>query len=435
MRDRFSSIAPVIDDDPVTALRDPELFSDFTSREKHPAEQRGIAFGSFRESGNEAFWDDKRVDGGLRVYVAKGKELIGFEEDLSGDLASSNFFKNRHGTGELECCDRDGTFARRRRMCSGRLKQIGTGVEAGYTDALMKRLLRVLTIIILTAVVVLGAVAGAFYLIAAKKRNHQYEVAVAPSTIPVTAGVAANGERIALIRGCIDCHGADLGGKKVMDNGAMGRMYGTNLTRGKGGIGAAFSETDWIRAIRHGVNPAGHALVLMPSQEYSQLSEQDLADLTAYIESVPPVDRETVPIKLGPISTMLIATGKMRLAANRIDHANVRPSDVAPALTPEYGKYLATSCQGCHGVNFSGGRIEAGPPSWPHAPNLTPGGDGAVSGYTQEAFVKLLRDGRRPNDTEISPIMPRTFGQMSDDEIHALWLYLKSIPAAPTGSR
>jgi hypothetical protein len=31
--------------------------------------------------------------------------------------------------------------------------------------------------------------------------------------------------------------------------------------------------------------------------------------------------------------------------------------------------------------------------------------------------------------------MPRAFGQMTDDELMAIWLYLKTVAPAPTGVR
>jgi len=38
----------------------------------------------------------------------------------------------------------------------------------------------------------------------------------------------------------VDCHGKDLGGKTVMNNGAMGRIDGPNLTHGQGGLPTSY---------------------------------------------------------------------------------------------------------------------------------------------------------------------------------------------------
>jgi mono/diheme cytochrome c family protein len=127
--------------------------------------------------------------------------------------------------------------------------------------------------------------------------------------------------------------------------------------------------------------------------------------------------------------------GKMPVAAEVIDHAHLQPSTVKPGRTLEYGRYLAVGCIGCHGPNYTGGKIEAGPPDWPAAANLTPHPNGAVTSWTEADFMQTLRSGRRPNGTELNPAMPRNFGLMNDEELGALWLFLKSLPAAPTGTR
>ncbi|MDQ6831420.1 MAG: hypothetical protein M3081_21375 [Gemmatimonadota bacterium] len=60
---------------------------------------------------------------------------------------------------------------------------------------------------------------------------------------------------------CAGCHGDDLGGNAVIEGGAFGRVYAPNITRGTGGVGSVMaSDVDWVRAIRHGVAPAGRAL-------------------------------------------------------------------------------------------------------------------------------------------------------------------------------
>jgi len=45
---------------------------------------------------------------------------------------------------------------------------------------------------------------------------------------------------------------------------------------GKYGIGGSYTDADWVRAIRHGVDPDGKPLVLMLSQEFNKLGDADL---------------------------------------------------------------------------------------------------------------------------------------------------------------
>jgi cytochrome c553 len=196
-------------------------------------------------------------------------------------------------------------------------------------------------------------------------------------------------------------------------------------------LGATFRDEDYVRAIRHGVAPDGRALFLMPSADYTHLSDEDMGDLLAYIKSVPPVNKPSGPVALGPVARALVAFGKIKLDAERIDHTNAKPADIKPEPTLEYGRYLAAGCTGCHGSNFSGGKIAIGPPDWPPAQNLTP--EGQLAKWTEADFFAALRSGKRPDGTEINPVMPRVFGQLDDVETKALWLFLKSLPPAATG--
>ncbi len=277
--------------------------------------------------------------------------------------------------------------------------------------------------------------AGAVWATSNTKFNKTYAVSVRPVRIPDEAAAIARGRHIAETRGCVDCHGKDFGGTKVIEDGAMGRIHGTNLTRGAGGRIANWKDEDWVRAIRHGVGPDTRGLFLMPSAEYSHLSDEDLGAVIAFLKTVPPVNRENVALALGPVTRVLLTVDKMKLAAEEIDHANLRPPSVPVGVTVEYGRYIAAGCTGCHGANYSGGKIEIGPPDWPQAANLTPHADGRLAKWSEADFVKTLRTAKRPDGTELDPVMPRAFGQMDDTELKALYAFFKTLPAAAKGVR
>ena len=299
----------------------------------------------------------------------------------------------------------------------------------------MSRVLKILGYVAIGLVSVVAVAATATVLGSNARLKKTYSVTPRSVAIPSDAVTIAHGKHLAETRGCNDCHGKDYAGAKVIEDGAMGKLYGPNLTRGKGGRIATFKDEDWVRAIRHGVGPDGRGLFIMPSEEYSHFSDEDLAALVAYMKTIPAVDRERVPTELGPISRMLLATGKMKLAAEVIDHPNVKPKAIVPAVSAEYGKYVAASCIGCHGPNLSGGKIEIGPPSWPQAANLTPHADGRVGKWTEAEFVQVMRTAKRPDGTELNEVMPRAFGQMNDVELKALFAFFKSLPATTTGAR
>lgn len=285
----------------------------------------------------------------------------------------------------------------------------------------------------LVGLVVVGALAA--YVSSNAKLQKTFTVSPRPVAIPTGADAIARGRHIAETRGCNECHGKDYAGNKVIDDPAMGRLHGANLTRGRGSRVGSFSDVDWVRAIRHGVGPDGRGLYLMPSEEYAHFTDEDLGALVAFLKSLPAVDRDRVPVTLGPVSRVLLATGKIKLAAEVIDHAHEQPKALVKEPTATYGRYLANGCIGCHGPNLSGGKIDIGPPDWPHAANLTPHPDGHLAKWTEADFIAALRTGKRPDGTALNPVMPRLFGQMDDVELKALWAFLRTLSPVATGAR
>lgn len=300
----------------------------------------------------------------------------------------------------------------------------------------MRKLLKFLGFVVL--ILVVAAVGLAIFV---RQRStaaieKSYAVTVRPIPIPTDATAIAHGGHLARTRGCVDCHGADFAGGKVIEDGAMGRLYGPNLTPGKGSRVGTFRDEDWVRAIRHGVGPDGKGFFVMPSLEYSLMSDEDLGALIAFLKTVPAVDRERVATEYGPVSRALLTfSPEKMIAAGAIDHAYVAPKTVVKAPTAEYGKYLAASCFGCHGTNYSGGKIEIGPPDWPMAANLTPHADGRLTKWSEQDFVNVMRTAKRPDGTELNPVMPRGFAGMDDIELKALWAFFRSLPAVPQGQR
>jgi mono/diheme cytochrome c family protein len=276
---------------------------------------------------------------------------------------------------------------------------------------------------------------AAIYGLSGRRLSRLHSVQARTLVIPTTAAAVEKGRHIVSTRGCMDCHGADLGGKKVIDDPAVGMFWGPNLTRGAGGLPADHTDLDFVRAIRHGVAPNGRSLVLMPSQEYTTLSDEDLGATIAYLKSVPPVDRPRGPVAPGPVARLLIVMGQIKLAADEINHETVQAASVTPEISVSYGKYLIANCVGCHGPNLSGGKIPGGPPHWPAAANLTPEASTRISKWTEAQFVSVLRTHQRPDGTQLDPVMPAAYAQMTDVELKALWAYLKSIPPAATASR
>jgi mono/diheme cytochrome c family protein len=295
----------------------------------------------------------------------------------------------------------------------------------------MKRLLR-WTGVALGAVVGLVVLAlAAVYGVSEFRLRKTYDVPAVALSLRDDSATIARGKHIATIRGCIDCHTGNLGGGKFIDVPLLGTVYAANLTRGENGAASFFTDADWDRAIRHGVKPDGKPLLVMPAQEYKDLSDEDLAAVVAYLRSVPPVDTPPRENRVGPLGRFLEVTGKaIVVPASHLDHTAPRKPAPPAGPTAEYGAYLITGCSGCHGEKLSGGPVPGSPPDSPPALNLTPDPATGLGKWTEADFTRVLREGKKPDGSEVRAPMPwKLTSELTDDEIHALWLYLRSVPA------
>lgn len=243
----------------------------------------------------------------------------------------------------------------------------------------------------------------------------------------------ARGEHLVKTRvACNGCHGADLGGRVVIDQLIAGYWAAPNLTSGDGSVTRGFTAADWDRAIRHGVRHTGQSSS-MPCLEFVNLSDHELADIVAYVQSRPPVNRTLNAIWIGPLFSFVVAFKSDTLLAFTIDHQ--KPHAAEPpveAASVELGVHIAQVCRGCHGEHLSGGKV-AGDPNMPIVANITPHETG-LKGWTEADFFRALRDGKRKDGTAIRPQMPwKAYGQMNDVELKALWAYLQTVPPLEKG--
>lgn len=243
------------------------------------------------------------------------------------------------------------------------------------------------------------------------------------------------GRHLAVTRGCTDCHGDDLAGRVVIDAGPIGLYVAANLTAA--GAGAGMDANIFEHAVRHGVGRDGRPLRFMPATDFAGMGDDDVAALFAYVQSVPPASKLLPETRIGPLGRVLYLFDQIPvlITAQAVDHAAASAPRAAPiaAATADYGRYLASGCTGCHGGRFAGGRIPGAPPEIPIAANLTPDPSG-LGGWSEVDFVRAIREGKRPDGSDIDPFMPwKSLGQMTDTELRALHAYLQSLPPLPRG--
>lgn len=273
-------------------------------------------------------------------------------------------------------------------------------------------------------------------------------LALAIVASPAAAGDAARGKEIfALAAGC-SCHTMNsgpvgAGGAKVAT--PFGTFYGTNITPDvETGIGA-WSDDEIEAAIRDGWRRGGSAEApVMPYNWYAGMSDADVADLIAFLRTLPPVRRENTPHE-GQLPLSRWAYWGWRLLFFRPPSA---PPATAPAAGVERGRYLAdhvSLCADCHTPRTMLGAVDTsmymagtalGPGGAP-VPNITPDASG-VADWDRADLARLLKSGMMPDFDNVQGAMGEVvdgvgggpgYKDASDADRQAIADYLKTVPA------
>jgi cytochrome c553 len=123
---------------------------------------------------------------------------------------------------------------------------------------------------------------GRFNILTAPKTTYTADSSAAPdSNAPDSS--SSYGAYLARVAGCAGCHGTGLSGGRVA--GPPNLPLAANIT--PSGIGA-WTEADFVRAMREGRRPDGRVLDgFMPWRYYGQMSDAELHALWTYLRSVP----------------------------------------------------------------------------------------------------------------------------------------------------
>ncbi|MEW6330619.1 MAG: cytochrome c [Pseudomonadota bacterium] len=103
---------------------------------------------------------------------------------------------------------------------------------------------------------------------------------------------------------------------------------------------------------------------------------------------------------------------------------------------PRQGEYLfrAAGCAGCHtdtdnqGAPLAGGRALHTPFGVFYTSNITPDPDTGIGRWSENDFVRALREGISPRGEHYYPAFPYTsYTQLSDADLHAMWTWLRGL--------
>lgn len=257
------------------------------------------------------------------------------------------------------------------------------------------------------------------------------------------------------VASCVDCHSdrdfskfsgplvpgtIGKGGMVLGEEfGLPGTFYAKNITPYALGN---WTDGEILRAITEGVSKDGTVLFpIMPYLAFRKMDREDIYSIIAYVRTLPSIKND-------------VPKSKANFPMNFIMKTIPSKSELTPipnkSNTVEYGKYLIdfASCADCHtpsekgtpipGKEFSGGveiKLPGGIILRPA--NITPDNETGLGLWTKEQFIKTFkqRSSAESINTTVKPdefqtIMPWwVYGNMTEEDLGAIYDYLRTIPA------
>lgn len=195
---------------------------------------------------------------------------------------------------------------------------------------------------------------------------------------------AAHGATVFAAAGCASCHTAPEGQDKQLLVGGMsfvsdfGTFYAPNISPGSAGIGG-WDLPQFARAVREGVSPeGGHYYPAFPYGAYVKMTDADVADLFAYMQTLPTSDTPSRTHDVGFPFNIRRGLGVWKQLY--LDRTYVMADSDDAQLTR--GRYLVEAlahCGECHTPRGALGGLDRA--QWlTGAPN--PSGKGKIPGIT-----------------------------------------------------
>ncbi len=262
---------------------------------------------------------------------------------------------------------------------------------------------------------------------------------------------AAAGERVFWTGGCASCHATPVDGKRARGEDKLRLGGGLELTTPFGvfrvpnisphpdGIGE-WSDLEFLNAMQRGISPDGrHYYPSFPYASYVRMSKQDVLDLKAFIDSLPPV-----PGTIADHSLAFPWSVRRGIGLWQRRYLDTSPivdvADAAPSVTR--GRYLvegAGHCGECHTPRDALGGMErerwlAGAPNPDgkgRIPNITPAGKN-ISGWSAADLAYYFESGFTPEYDTVGGSMvavQENLAKLPSEDREAIAAYLEAVPA------
>lgn len=230
-----------------------------------------------------------------------------------------------------------------------------------------------------------------------------------PGVTVLPPGDTIAGERLARIHGCSGCHGEQLQGQVFVDIPHVARLIAPNLTLARD----TYDQQAFVRLMRAGTKADGRLALVMPNRAHQRLTDQQLADLEAYMRSVPAVANTLPARRIQTLARIGMVTGEYDLDEMRAD-APESAAVIADRKQPDRARHLVqTACSECHGVNMQGYPQEGVPPL------------SIARAYNDEQFLRLMHEGKTLAGTDsatgmMSGVARSRFSALSAEDIAAI---------------
>ena len=255
------------------------------------------------------------------------------------------------------------------------------------------------------------------------------------------------GAYLARAADCVACHTKE-GGTPFAGGRAFvlpfGTIYSPNITPDRDtGIGK-YSDEDWVRMMHKGIAADGkHLYAAMPYNSYTLMSRDDALAIKAYLFSLPPVHATA------PANNLKFPLNQRWLIGfwNLLNNPD-RRFEPDQAKSPEWnrGAYLVEAlghCAQCHtprdatlGLRTRQAYAGTVQQHW-LAYNISSDKAHGIGAWSDDALAAYLStgraDGHGPASGPMAEAVDNSLRFLSPDDIKAMVVYLKSIPAQSTG--
>jgi mono/diheme cytochrome c family protein len=273
--------------------------------------------------------------------------------------------------------------------------------------------------------------------------------------LPDHAPDAEHGAYVFVAGGCSSCHaapGAKGDDKLVLSGGLVlatpfGKFTVPNISPDPDhGIGA-WTLAEFVTSMKLGIGRKGeHLYPAFPYASYQLMTVEDIIDLKAYLDTLPPVAVDAPPHELSFPFNIRRGLGLWQLLY--IDGKAFQPD---PAATDQInrGAYLVRGpghCGECHSPrNIIGGIIASralggGPVPEGNGmiPNITPDPDTGIGDWSENDIVEALTTGFLPDFDTFGGAMGAVqdnLAQLTPGDREAIAAYLKSVPPVRSQKR